>query len=474
MKPRPDRQSTMRIEEEYIATHPKSQELFHRALKLIAGGVSHDGRYMSPFPFYVVAAKGSKLWDVDGNEYVDYQHGHESLILGHGHPSVIAAIKEQLSKGVNYGACHELEIRLAELINQMVPCAERVRFTGSGGEANMLAVRLARAYTGKNKIIKFRGHWHGGFPEGFIAVASPFDVPYSKGITEATRGDVLLANQNSSDDVRRLIETNEVACVLMEPSGAHTAIMPSQLGFVEKVRQVTEEKGVILIFDEVLSGFRFAPGGLQEVLSVTPDLATLGKGLGGGFPVSAVVGKKEILGQLDFTEDPRHDRYERVRCQGSHSGMPLALAAAVATLEILKTGEVHAYLNRLGAQLKKGMNEQVKKHNIPGCIWGRYGMVRYFLNHDCPQLGKCDFINCTYPDHEKIDAGMEPSLRHNLFLALLLNGISPVRLGWFFVSRAHSEQDIEKTVDAFDYCLARVKREGILKLGVSSPKFFTA
>lgn len=463
MKPELDNQPTMTIEEEYIATHPKSQELFRRALKLIAGGVSHDARYIEPFPFYVAAANGSKQWDVDGNEYIDYQQGHESLILGHGHPAVVAAIKEQLSKGVNYGGCHELEIRLAELINEMVPCAERIRFSGSGGEANMLAVRLSRAYTGKSKIIKFRGHWHGGFPEGFIAVASPFDVPFSKGITEATRSDILLANQNSSDDVRRLIERNDVACVLMEPLGAHTAVMPSRPGFLEEVRQITKEKGVILIFDEVLSGFRFAPGGLQEALGIIPDLATLGKGLGGGLPVSAVVGRKEILGQLDFTGDLRHDRYERVRSQGSHSGLPLALAAAVATLEILKTGEVYTRLNRLGAVLKKGMNKQISQHNIPGCVWGRYGMVRYFLNHDCPQLGKCDFINCTYPDHEKIDAGMEPFLKRNLLLALLLNGIRPVKLGWLVVSGAHTEQDIEKTVDAFGRSLARLKREGVLK-----------
>jgi len=460
----PDKQLGMTIEEEYTATHSKSQGLYRRAKEVIPSGLVHDVRHMIPFPVYMDRGAGSKVWDVDGNEYIDYHPGHGTYILGYRNPAIVEAIKKQLDKGIEFGSCNELEIRAAELVVEMIPCAEQVRFIGSGAEANMLAIRIARAYTGKDKVIKFRGHWHGAFDgAGFAAVSAPFDVPYSAGTSKEAFKDVLLANHNSSEDVRRFAERGDVACVIMEPTGAHHGMMPNRLGFIEEVRQITKEMGIVLIWDEVMTNFKLAAGGAQEVTGVIPDLVTLGKSLGCGMVVAAVAGRKQIMQQLAFTGDKRHDRYQRVRSQGTHSGTPIALAATVAGLEILKSGEVQARMNRLTGVLRKGLNEQIKKHNVRGCAYGDYSIVRIFLNHNCPYLGKCDVEHCSNPDLEMLDAGMEASLRSKVILALLLNGINcGLGLVELFVSGAITEQDIKKTVEAFDRSLARLKAEKVL------------
>jgi len=456
-------QGAMTIEQEFITTHPKCQQCYRRLKELIPGGVSHDARYMTPFPLFLARGEGSKVWDVDGNEYIDYHPGMVNQLLGHRHPAIVAALTEQLSKGLEFGACDELEIQAAELIIEMVPCAEQVRFTCSGAEANELAIRLARAYTGKSKIIRFRGHWHGGFNEGLAAVAVPFDVPYSAGLTEDVFSNLLLADHNNIEDVRRFAERGDVAGLLLESMGAHTVVMPYRPGFLEEVRQITKEKGIVLISDEVFTNFRFAPGGAQEVTGIIPDLVTLGKPLGAGMPVSGVAGKKDIMQKLAFTGDSEYDRHHRVRWQGTHSGSPIALAATVANLEVLKTGEVQAQMNRHGAMLRKGLNEQIKQHNIPGCVYGHYSANRIFLNHNCPYLDKCNREPCINPDHEFLDKGMPISLRNPFRLAMFLNGINnPTGGGWLINTGAMTDEDIEKTVEAFDRSLARLKAEKIL------------
>jgi len=453
----------MTILEEYIAKHPKSQELYNQAKELIPSGVSHDGRYMTPFPVFIDRGEGSKAWDVDGNEYIDYHPGHGTYILGYRHPAIVAAITDQLTnKGMEFASCHELEIKVAELLLEIFPCAEQVRFIGSGAEANMLAIRLARAYTGKSKFIKFGGHWHGGFDGGLAGVVRPYDVPYSAGVPKDAL--VLVAKHNDIEDVKRLIESNDdIGCVIMEPTGARHGQLPGNPDFVKEVHQLTKEKGIVLIFDEVLDNFRLAPGGGQEVLGVCPDLSALGKALGFGLPLAAVIGKKEIMQLLAFTGDGKHDRYQRVRSQGTHSGTPIALAAALAGLKLLKTGEPQAQMNRMTDILRKGLNELIKKHNIRGCAYGDYSIVRIFLNHNCSQLGKCDFEHCSNPDYEMLDAGMEASLRSKVILALHNNGVK-FALGKveLFVTAAITEQDIQKTLEAFDRSLTMVKAEGLV------------
>ena len=454
------------IEKEYISTRKTSESMFLRARQCMAGGISHDSRHIRPFPFYIERADGARKWDIDGNELIDLWSGHGSLVLGHNHPDVVAAATEQARKGFHYSACHELEVALSEMVVRLIPCAEKVRLMQSGTEANMLAIRMARAFTGRNKLIKFRGNFHGYWDEGVCGVRPPFAVPMSVGVPKENIHNVLLANHNSSEDVLRLIkETNDVAGVIMDPAGAHGIRMANRPGFVEEVRRITKEKGVVLIFDEIVSGFRYAPGGVQEILNVTPDLTTLGKALGGGLNMSAVAGKREIMEVLEFSDDADQNRFRRVIDQGTHSGSPVACAAGLATLKRLETGEPQAYMNKLGAGLRKEMNDVIKKHEIPGCVRGNYSVIHVFLLHNCPQLGKCDTVNCTFPDHEVIDRGTPVKVGRLLHLANILHGFDhSAGAGMLFLNARLTDQDVESVIMAFDRSLTRLKEEKICRI----------
>ena len=451
-----------RIEQDYIATRPKSQKLYACAQKLIPSGVSHDARTLRPFPPYFERAQGAKKWDVDNNIYYDMGLGHGALILGHNHPEVMAAVNQQIDKGFHYSGCHELEINMAEQIIKLVPSAEKVRFQQSGTEANMLAVQIARAYTGRKKLIKFKGHFHGYWNEGTLAVKAPFDAPMSIGVPEELTSNVILVDHNDSENVKQIIgNTDDIACVIVDPA-AHGFTFSNRPGFLQEIREITREKNVVLIFDEVVSGFRCAPGGLQELLAITPDLTTLAKTIGGGLPVSAVAGKKEILDMLTKTGDYNHDRFRRVISQGTHSGNAVALAAGLATLKVLSCGEPQRRLNNLGQVLRKKMNDTIKKHSIPGCARGNYSLTRIFLMHNCADFSTCNFVNCTYPDLERLDKGSPSQVARNLWLALLLYGVDLLGGSSLFLSTPLKEEDIERIVDAFDKSLLRLKQEKIM------------
>ncbi len=452
------------IETDYIATRKKSQELYRRAEKVMPSGISHDVRYLKPFPYYADRADGARKWDVDGNELLDLGLGHGSLILGHNHPDVIQAVTDQLQKGFHFSANHPLEVELAEMIVRLVPSAEKVRFIQSGAEANALALRIARAYTGKDKIIKFKGHFHGYWSgESFVAIRPPFDKLMSPGVPESALSNVLLAEHNNIEQVRQLLtENNDIACVILDPNGHFT--LPLDIGFQEELRRVTKEKGVVLIFDEVFSGFRYAPGGMQEVTGVTPDLTTLAKAVGGGLPASAVAGKAEIMDVVAFSGDREHDRFHRVISQGTHSGNPMVCASGLATLKVLSTGEHQAHMNSLGVVLRKGMNEVINKLGLSGCCYGHHSMAITFLEHNCPLLGKCDTESCTCPDLDMLDAGTPAEVRRNLHLSMLLNGVDPAVGGSLYcLCAVNTEADIENIVQAFDASLGRLVEEGIVK-----------
>ena len=452
------------IEKEYISTRKTSEAMYLRARQCMAGGISHDSRHLKPFPFYVERADGARKWDIDGNELIDLWSGHGAFVLGHNHPDVVAAVTEQARKGFHYSACNKLEVALSEMVVRLIPCAEKVRLMQTGTEANMLAIRIARAYTGKNNLIKFHGSFHGYWDEGVCGVGAPFAVPMSIGVPKEHMDNVLLANHNSSEDVLRLIdETDDVACVIMDPAGAHSIRIANRPGFVEEVRRITKDKGVVLIFDEVVSGFRYAPGGVQEIIGVTPDLTTLGKALGGGLNMSAVAGKREIMEVLEFTDDADHNRFHRVIDQGTHSGSPVACAAGLATLKLLKTGKPQANLNRLGAILRKGMNDAIKKHDIPGCVHGNYSVNHIFLLHNCPNLGKCDTVDCTFSDYEAIDRSTPVDVRRLLYLANILHGFDyMVGGGMLLLNAGLTDQDVESVIMAFARSLTRLKEEKIL------------
>src|SRR5215510_2405094 len=429
------------IEQDYAEQRPKSKALHERATKRMPSGVAHDGRVFSPFPFYVARADGARKWDVDGHEYIDCWSGHGALMLGHNHPAVLKAIQDQARLGTHYSACSEVEVRWAELICSIVPGAERVRFMMTGTETTALAIRVARAFTGRQPIVKFEAHFHGLHDAVMAAVKDPFELPVSAGVPPSTLSTTLVARNNDLAHVKELLEDHPVAAVILEPAGARSMTVPTDPKFLKALRQLTREKGVILIFDEVVTGFRMAAGGAQEYFGVTADLTCLAKAVAGGLPGAALVGRADLLDAIGFKGEARRDRTERVADQGTYSGTPLVAAAGVAALEILKTGEIQRELNRLGDRLRAGMNQTMKTRGIKGCAYGVSSLVRIFVGADAQELGLHDWTL----DEGRLDRGMGP-LGTQLHLAMLLNGVDYNRGSAIaLLNGAMSDADIDFT-----------------------------
>jgi glutamate-1-semialdehyde 2,1-aminomutase len=472
--------STPTIEQEYAAARPKSKALHERALRSMPSGVAHDGRAISPFPFYVERADGARKWDVDGHAYLDCWSGHGALILGHNHPAIIRAITDQVPRGLHYSACSELEVRWAELIRECVPGADKVRFTLTGTETTALAVRVARAFTGQSKLVKFQGHFHGVHDAFVAAVKDPFEIPMSAGVPPETLATTLVARPNDLADVRELLDEHEVAAVILEPAGARSMTVPTNPAFLRALRELTRARGVVLIFDEVVTGFRMAPGGAQEYYGVTADLVCLAKAVAGGLPGAALAGRADLLDTIAFVGDPKRDRTRRVADQGTYSATPLVAAAGVAALELLKTGEIQRELNRLGDRLRNGMNQALKTRGVRGCVYGASSIFRIHVGADAHELGLDDWTDerrapvSGHPrgtpaswtplqmDPARLDRGMGP-LGAKLHLAMLLHGVDYSRGGGHgWLNAAMTDADVDRLVDAFDRSLERLRREDAL------------
>jgi glutamate-1-semialdehyde 2,1-aminomutase len=446
------------LEQEYADARPRSRALHTRALAGMPSGISHDGRAITPFPFYVERADGAFKWDVDGHRYLDFWSGHGALVLGHNHPAIVAAITEQARRGLHYSACHELEVRWAELIRSCVPGAEKVRFTMTGTETTALAIRVARAFTGRSHIVKFEGHFHGVHDSAVAAVKDPFEIPMSAGVPLETLRTVLVARHNDLAHVRELLDAHPVAAIILEPAGGRSMVAPTNPAFLRALRELTRERGVILIFDEVVTGFRMAPGGAQEYFGVTADLTCLAKAVAGGLPGAALVGRADLLDTIAFSGDGKRDRTRRVADQGTYSATPLVAAAGVAALEILKTGSVQKELNRLGDRLRAGLNETLERRGVRGCVYGGSSLFRIYLGATARELGLEDWTL----DGARLDRGMGP-LGAPLHLAMLLNGIDYNRgsaSGW--LNGAMTDDDVDMTVEAFDRSLARLRQDKLL------------
>lgn len=355
------------MSKKYVSKTLRSKALYKRAKRVLPGGVSYGIRYFEPYPFYAAKAKGSKLYDVDGNEYIDFWLGHTALILGHSPPQIVEAVKKQLENGTIYGTSHETEIALAEQVIKMVPNAEMVRFTNSGTEANMYAVRLARACTGRSKIGKFEGGWHGGYDALHVGVKYPFDIPESAGLTTGALQDTVVLPFNDLEGVEKALRTEKVASITIEPVLGGAGGVPADKEFLKGLREFCTKKGIILIFDEVITGFRLAPGGGQEYYAVTPDLAVFGKILGGGFPIGAFCGSKEVMERLDtkIYERPKHSFHG-----GTFAANPITMVAGLTTLRILEDGELTDNLNKLGDKLRRKLPPLFEASNIPVQVTG--------------------------------------------------------------------------------------------------------
>jgi len=407
-------------------------------------------------------AAGARKWDVDGNEYVDYWMGHGSLLLGHCHHQVVQAVAEQLSRGTHYGACYPLEVEWAEIVVGIVPSAEMVRFTTSGTEAVMLALKLARAFTGKEKVVMLDGGFHGWSDYTQVVEGLGHAGAVSRGIPDAVRGTVLLAPPNNAAAVMALLESrSDIACILVEPGGGLVSRLPTSREYLRQLRNAASRYGVALIFDEVVTGFRYAPGGCQEYWGVVPDLTVLGKILGGGMPgVGAVAGKKEIMTFLTRKGNEEWDCFRRVEHHGTFNAAPTTAAAGIAALNIVRDGEAILEADRQAGKLRRGLNEAFSRHNVRSCAYGRSSLVLPLLNCECPRSFECETVDCSL-DYREVNR-FDPELHRSLREHLLLQGVD-VFPAAMFVSSAHDDHDIDWTLQAWDATVMGMKNEGLLK-----------
>jgi len=435
----------MTIHETFRAKHPKSAALAERARAAIPGGITHDIRHLKPFGVYVDRAAGTRKWDVDGHEYIDYWMGHGALFLGHCHPAVVKAVQAQVARGTHLGACHELEVRWAELVNQLVPSAELTRFTMSGTEATHLALRIARAFTGRSRILKFTGHFHGWHDGVAIGVNPPYEVPLSSGVPGATLDQVITCPPNDIKAVDTVLERGDVAAVILEPAGGQSGTTPTIPGYLQELRALTQRHGVLLIFDEVITGFRYAPGGAQEYFGVTPDITTLAKIVAGGLPGGAVCGRRDVLSMLAYRGDATWDRAERVAHAGTFNANPISASAAIATLEQIGDASLQARTNKLGEELRRGLTEAMKRAGTPGTCYGEASI--YHVSFE----GK--------PGLAGFDRPRKGDYYHLLRCAILNEGVDcSMNHGW--VSAVHTEEDIERTIRAYDRAFRAMVAEG--------------
>jgi glutamate-1-semialdehyde 2,1-aminomutase len=418
-------------------TRTQSEKLFAEALKYIPGGVNSPVRAFRAVggnPFFVNKAKGARIWDVDGNELIDYVGAWGPAILGHAHPKIISAIKSAADHGTSFGIPNPFEVKMAKLICELVPSVQKIRMTNSGTEACMSAIRLARGFTKRDKIIKFDGCYHGHVDSLLVKAGSgalTFGHPDSAGVPAAFTQHTIVAPFNDVDAVKNIFAANKnkIAGIIVEPVPGNAGLYLPKKGYLEFLREITKANGVLLIFDEVMTGFRLAKGGAQERFGISPDLTCLGKIIGGGLPVGAFGGRAEIMDLLA----PLGPVYQA----GTLSGNPLAMAAGIAALEELQTGGAYCQLEKLAEQLEAGMRDAAKSAKIP------------------VQFNSCGSMFCAYftdaPVHNLADAMKSDRVHFAKFFHGMLNeGIyfAPSQFEAGFLSTAHTAAEIEQTIKA--------------------------
>jgi glutamate-1-semialdehyde 2,1-aminomutase len=423
--------------------HAKSQSLYERAVRVTPGGVNSPVRAFKSVggnPLFITKARGSRLVDADGNEYIDYVGSWGPMILGHAHPKVLEAVHAAVENGTSYGAPTELEVRLAEKIVAAVPSVEVVRLVNSGTEAVMSAIRLARGCTRRDRIVKFDGCYH-GHSDGLLAKAgsglATLGIPDSPGVPAsfaALTTSVPFNDLEAVEDAFRR-DGDRIACLIVEPVAGNMGCVPPEPGFLEGLRSVTERHGALLIFDEVMTGFRLAYGGAQERFGITPDLTTLGKVVGGGFPLAAYGGRREIMEKMA----PAGPVYQA----GTLSGNPVAVSAGLAQLELLEDGEAYRVLEQRGAQLEQGLRAAARHADL-SCTINRLGSMITLFFADRPVRN--------YEDARASDTVHFAAF----FQAMLANGIylPPSQFEAAFLSTAHTEEDIQRTVEDARVCLS--------------------
>ena len=441
------------ILEEYVAKHPGSAQRYAEATQIFPGGVTHDNRYAQPFPLYLTHGSGPRKWDVDGNEFIDYVSGHGALLLGHSHPAVVAAVAEQVARGTHLGACTDEELRWARAIQALIPSVEKVRFHSSGTEATLMAMRLARAYTGKNKVIKLQDHFHGWHDYAMAGSDRP-----APGVPAESWGSMVIVPSGDLKAVEdALNRDSDIAALILEPTGAHYGQLPFDVpNYLKGLRELTARYGVVLIFDEVVTGFRASPGGAQVLYDVAPDLTAMAKIVAGALPGGAVGGKAEIVDMIAHRGDPEWDNRHRVYHPGTFNGNPLSAVAGAVCLEMIASQPINQQADAMAGRLKRGLNDVLGKMEVAGHAHGIASMIHLVLA-DCD----CDREICLMPHREIKEAIGSPAVTA-LKRSMQNNGVDIMGRDSFLVSATHSEADIDLTLAAVEKSLGEVRAEGLV------------
>lgn len=431
--------------DEYIKKTSRSKELFERATKVMPGGVCHNIRYFPPYPFYIdgkKGAKGSKIYDVDNNELIDFWMGHYAMILGHAPQPVINALKDQLEYGTHWGIVNDLQVKLAELVHIIIPCAEMVRFGVSGTEATMYAVRLARAHTKRRIIAKVEGGWHGGNTDLSVAIHQPYDKPDSAGLLAETTKYTIGLPFNDIELTSQILRKykDDLAAVIIEPVVGAGGFIPAEKDYLKALREMTEEFESNLIFDEVITGFRLALGGAQEFYNIIPDLATFGKILGGGMPIGAICGREDIL-ELASPLKERKKWDSALIGGGTFSINPLSMISGIKILSILQKDETKIYprINAMGENARQGIENALIEQGINAKCTGIGSLFQTHFPYE---------KDVTLRNPRDIECLTDTKRRDKEFNLQLINKGFFVMHGGGAVSNAHTESEIDRLIEA--------------------------
>jgi len=422
-------------------TESKSLKLYEQAKKNLPGGVNSPVRAFEPYPFFVECAQGSKLYDVDGKKYLDYCMAYGTMLLGHANPEILDTVKAQLQRGTLYGTPTELEVQFAETISQVSPCMEMMRLVSTGTEATMHALRAARGYTNRKKIIKFDGCFHGSHDNVLVKAgsgAATFGTPNSLGIPQETTQNTIVLPYNDLEVLENTFraEGQNIAAVIVEPVMANVGLILPKADYLESLRKITQTYGTVLIFDEIITGFRLALGGAQEYFGVKPDMATLGKVLGGGFPLAAFGGKTEIMQNIS----PAGKVYQA----GTFSGNPVSATAGMATLNYLSKNKTHLYhkLEKSASEIKNFLIDQAASYQLPVQVYSIASLYQLFFTAQ-------DITN--YDDAKHSNQTLFSAYFHELLKQGVF--IPPSQYETCFISTAHTEDDLKFTTNALDCAL---------------------
>jgi len=448
------------LEKEFARRCPKSVAFYQRAAAVLPGGVTHDSRRLAGPSLFVSKAKGARKLDPDWNCYIDYWVGHGSLLLGHGRQEILEAIHAAAQDATHPGACHERELLWAEQVLELVPGAERVRFAASGSEATALAVRLARGLTGKAAILKFEGHFHGWLDHAVAAVDLPFEIPFSAGVPDAVRGlTCVLPARDLNLVADTLARRDDIAAIILEPTGASGGSVPIRPAFLSGLRELATRHGVVLIFDEVITGFRLAPGGAQERFNVRADLICLAKVLAGGMPGGAVCGTRAAFAAMEFTADAKRNRSRRVAQYGTFNANPVCAAAGTAMLRLIADGKAQRKADNYADNLRAGLNSLFRQEGLPWAVYG-VSSIFHILTSDAAAGASIRDGRLDAADVEARILKQKGPLDGLLRRALQIEGVDlpPGRQAW--ISAAHGEEELRDTLSAFGRALGRLRGLG--------------